>query len=204
MKKIFLFLAFVSFTFAQAQNDKLFDLGIVLGVNYTSTENLTVSGGFTGTTTTIKSANKTGVHGGIYLQFNFNEMYLRPEVLYTMTKSNFNDTEFDQTKIDIPVVYGFKIIGPVSMFAGPSFQYILSTDLKDVDYKSIDVEKDLMVNAQIGLAVKFGKQIRLDIRYEKGLADNIISLKNNVVADGLQYDINAKPEQFMVSLSLQL
>lgn len=205
MKKIFLFLAFVSFTFAQAQNDKLFDLGIVAGANYSSTENLTISGGFGGgTLSTIKSAKKTGVHGGIYLQFNFNEMYLRPEVLYTMTKSNFNDTEFDQTKIDVPVVYGFKIIGPVSMFAGPSFQYILSTDLKDVDYQSIDIQHDLAVNGQVGFAVKFGKQIRLDIRYEKGLADNIITLKNNVAVDGLQYDINAKPEQFMVSLSLQL
>ncbi len=204
MKKIILILTLISFTFSQAQDDKMFDFGLVLGANYSSTDNLTISGGITGVQETIKSAKKMGVHGGLFFQINFNEMYLRPEVLYTMTKTNYEDIDFDQTKIDVPVLYGFKLIGPVSMFAGPSFQYLLTTKLEDVDYKNIDIQSDLAVNAQVGLAVKFGKQIRLDVRYEKGLSDNIITIKDNDIIDALQYDINAKPEQFMVSLSLQL
>lgn len=204
MKKIILFLAIVSLSFMQAQNDSKFDFGVVLGANYTSTDNLTITGGFAPIKETVKSAKKMGVHGGVYFQVNFNEMYLRPEVLYTMTKSNYEDIDFDQTKIDVPVLYGFKFIGPVSMFAGPSFQYILTTKLEDVDYKNIDIQHDLAVNAQVGLAINIGKQIRLDVRYEKGLADNIITLKDNLAADGFQYDVNAKPEQFMLSLALQL
>jgi hypothetical protein len=204
MKKVLILIALISLTHTYAQDDKFFDVGFVLGGNYSSTADLTVSGGIAGLNETVKSAKKMGVHGGLYFQFNFNEMYLRPEVLYTMTKTNYEDVDFDQTKIDVPVLYGFKIIGPVSMFAGPSFQYLLTSKLEDIDYKNIDVEKDLSVNAQVGIAVKFGKQIRLDVRYEKGISDNIITLKNSDVTDPLQYDINAKPEQFMVSLSLQL
>ncbi len=204
MKKIIFILTLISFTFSQAQDDKMFDFGLVLGANYSSTDNLNISGGITGVQETIKSAKKMGVHGGLFFQINFNEMYLRPEVLYTMTKTNYEDIDFDQTKIDVPVLYGFKLIGPVSMFAGPSFQYLLTTKLEDVDYKNIDIQSDLAVNAQVGLAVKFGKQIRLDVRYEKGLSDNIITIKDNDIIDALQYDINVKPEQFMVSLSLQL
>ena len=204
MRKLIIALALITYTLTQAQNDKMFDFGLVLGTNYSSTDDLTISGGLPGIEEKVKSAKKMGVHGGLFFQLNFNEMYIRPEVLYTMTKSQYEDVDFDQTKIDIPVVYGFKLIGPVSMFAGPSFQYLLTTELKDVDYKNIDIESDLMVNAQVGLAIKFGKQIRLDLRYEKGLSDNIISLKQDLAVDALQYDINAKPEQFMLSLSLQL
>jgi len=204
MKKIILIIALISFSFVKAQDDKMFDFGLVLGTNYSSTDDLTISNGISGINQTVKSAKKMGVHGGLFLQINFNEMYVRPEVLYTMTKTNYEDTDFDQTKIDVPVLYGFKIIGPISLFAGPSFQYLLTTKLQDVDYNSIDIQSDLAVNGQIGLAVKFGKQVRLDVRYEKGISDNIISLKNDNPLDNLQYDINAKPEQFMLSLSLQL
>ena len=203
MRKIFFLIALISLAHTYAQDDKFFDVGFVLGGNYSSTADLTISGGFS-PNKTIKSAKKMGVHGGLYFQFSFNEMYLRPEVLYTITKTKYEDVDFDQTKIDVPVLYGFKIIGPVSMFAGPSFQYILTSKLEDVDYENIDVEKDLSVNAQVGIAVKFGKQIRLDVRYEKGISDNIITLQDDVAADGFLYNINAKPEQFMVSLSLQL
>ena len=204
MKKIILILTLISFTLSQAQDDKMFDYGLVLGTNYSSTDNLTVTGGITGVQETIKSAKKMGVHGGLFFQINFNEMYLRPEVLYTITKTNYEDIDFNQTKIDVPVLYGFKLFGPVSMFTGPSFQYLLTSKLQDIDYKNIDVQSDLAVNAQVGLAVKFGKQIRLDVRYEKGISDNIITIKDNNIVDSLQYYINAKPEQYMVSLSLQL
>jgi hypothetical protein len=204
MKKIIVIFTLFAFSLIHAQNDKLLDFGLVLGSNYTSTDELTISGGFNGIQESINGAKKMGVHGGLFVQINFNEMYIRPEVLYTMTKSSYNDIDFDQTKIDIPVLYGFKIIGPISMFAGPSLQYTLTSELKDIDYENIDIESDLMVNAQVGLAVKFGKQIRIDLRYEKGLSDNIISLKQDLSADGFQYDINTRPEQFMLSISLQL
>ncbi len=204
MKKIFLILTFFGFLSNQAQDDKLLNIGLVLGTNYTSTENLTILSGVAGFQETIDASKQMGYHGGIYLQVNFNEMYLRPEVIYSVTNTSFGNTDLTQTSIDIPVLYGFKLIGPISMFGGPSFQYVLESDLKDIDYQSVDIEKDLMLNLQLGLGVNLGKQLRLDVRYEKGVADNIISFNDGIAVDGFQYNINAKPEQYTINLSLQL
>ena len=204
MKKIFLVVAIFSLFIANAQDLDTFDFGVVIGANYGSTDDLNVSGGFSGISETIKSKKKTGYHAGLFFQINFNDMYVRPEVVYSLSKTNYNDSEFNQTKIEVPVLYGFTIVKPISIFLGPSLQYTLTSDLKDVEIDKIDIKNELAVNAQIGIALQLGKQIRLDARYERGISENIVTLEENVASDGFIYEFNAKPEQFVFSLSLQL
>ena len=199
MKKIFLVLTIFSFSLLSAQNDDFFDFGIVAGLNFGS--NGDYSSDFT--SDNLKSDNKLGYHGGIYLNFNFSKFYLRPEGIYTKTKSDYNSSDFDVEKIDLPILFGIKLFKPLSIFAGPSFQYTLSAELEDIDTDEIDIENEFVVNGQFGLAVQLGQQIRLDARYEIGLSDNISTIRNNNLDTNIG-TIDSKPNQLIFSLSLQL
>ena len=75
-------------------------------------------------------ARKTGYHVGIMYQTKGDNFYLRPELVYTSTKSEYiSRGELTINKVDMPILLGYHIFKPISIFAGPSLQYILDTDL---------------------------------------------------------------------------
>lgn len=142
---------------------------------------------------------KIGYHVGAYYEINFSKLYLRPEVVYTKTKSEYGSSAYDMSKIDVPVLVGIDVIGPVSIFAGPAFQYTLENDLEDATIS--DVQNDITVGFNFGAAVKFGN-IGLDVRYERGFSENEASIldSNNVQIGTL----DSRPSQLIFSLSLRL
>ncbi|MEM6687039.1 MAG: hypothetical protein AAF617_14760, partial [Bacteroidota bacterium] len=94
---------------------------------------------------------------------------------------------------------GIDVIGPISVFAGPAFQYVLDNDL---DNNTIsDVENDITVGFNFGAAVKFGN-IGLDVRYERGFSQNEVDIldSNNIRVGTL----DSRPSQLIFSLSLDL
>ncbi len=202
MKNLIIAILLISFTFSFAQDDKKFSFGFTAGFNYNSNGEYVTNGGFTNITRQFNSDKKTGYHGGLYFQFNGERMYLRPEILYTKTKSAYNAADFDQTKLEVPVLFGVNLFKPVSIFLGPSFQYILQNEFEGFDVNNIDIQHDLSVNGQVGLAVQIHRQIRIDIRYEKGLSDNILTLRDD--PNGIINSLNTKPEQIILSVSLTL
>ena len=203
LKHILILVIFLSFIFGFSQEgDKKLSFGITAGLNYNSNGEYVTEGTGTAIVEQFKSEKKTGYHGGIYIQYRFNGMYFRPEVLYTKTKSVYASTDFDQTKVEAPLLIGFDIIKPVSIFIGPSFQYVLLNEFEDVDVDNIDVQSDLAVNFQAGLAIQLHSQIRVDIRYEKGVSNNILKIKNDT--DAVIGSLDTKPEQIILSVSLRL
>jgi opacity protein-like surface antigen len=199
MKKILLLLALFVATIGFTQNDDFFDFGAVGGLNFGSNGDL--SNDFSGQN--LKSDNKSGYHVGVYFNFKIKNSYIRPEVLYTKTKSEFSSDDYDVTKIDVPLLYGIDVVGPLSIFFGPSFQYTLDTELENVETDAIDIKNDIAINGQFGIALKLGKQIRLDARYEIGLSDNISEI-SEISPINATSEIDNKPNQLIFSISLQL
>ncbi len=199
MKKIILIIAIFSFTNHFSQNDDFFDIGAVAGYNYGSNGDLSING----LSTSIESQEDSGFHAGLFLNFNLPSFYIRPEVVYSQTKSSYESNDFEVSKIDVPIMFGKKILGPLSIFLGPSFQYTLENDLENVGDQKIDIKNDIAINGQFGIGLQLGKQIRLDARYELGISDNI-STVNTLNTDNINSEIDAKPSQFIFSLSLQL
>lgn len=142
---------------------------------------------------------KIGYHIGAYYDIKFSKLYLRPEVVYTKTKSEYGSSAYDMSKIDVPVLLGLDIVGPLSVFAGPSFQYTLDNDLEDATIS--DVQNDITVGFNFGAAVKFGN-IGLDVRYERGFTENEANIldSNNVQIGTL----DSRPSQLIFSLSFRL
>ena len=88
---------------------------------------------------------KTGFHTGIWFRAKLPAIgfYLRPEIVYTELKNSLNydspfapprEADFKFRKIDVPVLIGKKILGIGNVFAGPSFQYILASDMLKVTF----------------------------------------------------------------------
>ena len=98
-------------------------------------------------------------------------------------------------KLDAPLLLGVKVLGPLSVFAGPSFQYILDSKFGNI---SIDnVESDFSVGLNFGIAANFEK-FGLDLRYERGFSDNEASFLDN---NGIDINkLDTRPSQLIVSL----
>ncbi len=137
-----------------------------------------------------------GFHIGLFGKVG-NQIFFKPEVVYTSTKSDYNDDSFKMQKLDVPLLVGVKVIGPLNVFAGPAFQYILDTEFENITID--DVDTDLTVGLNCGIGVNF-KKVGLDLRYERGFSDNEATfLDNNGISTNR---IATRPDQLILSLSL--
>ena len=169
--------------------------GVKGGLNFSS------NGEFNEIGDDIKADGKIGYHVGVLYQTKGAGFYLRPELVYTKTKSSYDLTtgksSFEMSKIDMPILLGYHIFKPVSIFAGPSLQYILDSDLKGFNLDN--AEKDFTVGVQFGAAVELGEKLTVDLRYEKGLSENLAE-RTGVSGDR----IDTRPTQLILGLSLKL
>ncbi|MBO0592208.1 outer membrane beta-barrel protein [Cellulophaga sp. E16_2] len=140
-----------------------------------------------------------GYHVGVFGKFG-DKIYFRPELVYTKTKSDYENNSLDMSKLDAPLLVGFNVIGPLTVFAGPSLQYILDTDYDGITFG--DVKNDFTVGLNIGAGVNLGK-IGIDLRYERGFSKNeITAINNNNILSADRID--TRPDQIILSLSLKI
>lgn len=196
MKKTILvaFMALSGF-YGVAQSDSGF--GIKGGLNYNANGDYFESVG-----DAAKNPDRNvGYHVGIFGKFGASKVYVRPELVYTKTKSDYDGADFDMSKLDVPVLLGINLIGPLHVFAGPSFQYILDTEFDGVTID--DVENDFSVGMNIGAGVNLGK-LGIDLRYERGFSDNEATFVNTNNTNLGASRIDTRPDQLILSLSLAL
>jgi hypothetical protein len=121
-------------------------------------------------------------------------------LVYTSTKSEYDSGNFDMQKIDAPLLVGIKILGPISVFGGPSLQYILDSEFDGVTIENI--ENEITVGLNFGASLNF-ETFGIDLRYERGLSENEATfLDNNGV--NLNDRLDTRPDQLILSLSLTL
>ncbi|MCM5661466.1 porin family protein [Galbibacter mesophilus] len=153
-------------------------------------------------TRNIGSDSKIGFHIGGFGKVDFGTLYFRPELVYTKTNSKYEradiDSKFEMSKLDAPLLLGLNLIGPLHIFAGPSLQYILDTDLEGVTLN--DVENDFTVGLNMGVGVNLGENLGIDLRYERGFSDN----EAEFVGFGGSGRIDTRPSQLILSASLKL
>lgn len=202
MKKLLILLVFIASSTTWAQSG----FGVKAGLNYGDNgeiefEDVTNAGS---DIITEKGDSKVGYHFGVFYRGDLGPVFLKPELLYTQTKSSYDfqneEADFEISKLDLPILVGIDILGPLNIFAGPSLQYILDNDFQGVTLD--DVENKFTVGAQFGAGVQFGG-IGLDVRYERGLTENqaeVLDLNN---PNGVRR-VDSRPSQIIFSLSLNL
>ena len=190
--------------------------GIKTGLNYNVNGNLSIYNGWDyGFYENVSSERDFGFHVGMYAQLNFTKLYVRPELLFTKTKSTYNffalpDSEFKLSMYEIPVLVGFRIIKPISLYIGPTFQFIT-----DYDYQyeknsiggpyslELNLENDFVLGLNVGIALQL-KNFGFDFRYSRGLSENLAVDFHRYHADGYGYSFDTKSDQIIFSFSYQI
>ncbi len=178
--------------FAQAGSG----FGLKGGLNYSANGNYFESAG----DAAENPDRNVGYHLGIFGKLG-NRLYFRPELVYTKTKSDYDGDKFDMSKLDLPLLVGIKVIGPLHVFGGPAFQYILDSEFEGV---SIDrIENDFSVGLNLGAGVNLGK-FGIDLRYERGFSENEAQFINTNITTVGDSRIDTRADQLILSLSLSL
>lgn len=178
--------------------------GIKAGLNYNQNGDLIGSVGNAAQNIVEGSDGKIGYHVGFFGKIAFSKIYVRPELIYTRTKSSYDvngaSNDYDISKIDLPVLLGLKIIGPLHVFAGPAFQYILENDLENIAIN--DVENDFSIGLHAGVGVNLGR-FGFDVRYERGFSENEANFISNNITN-INGRVDSRPSQIIFGASLKL
>jgi hypothetical protein len=160
--------------------------------------------------------NSTGFQLGLFTEIDLITFYIRPEINLIFSKSkngtaftsannntnilsesiNIAEHTYKSTDIQVPIIFGYKVLGPISIFAGPTFKYNLSNS-SNFDLEEIEDKYNLSL--LLGTRVKI-KSVSLGLRYERGLNnDELLIIK----ANGIDID-NANIDTTTNKLSLNI
>lgn len=137
--------------------------------------------------------NSTGFQFGFFTEIDLISFYIRPELNLIFSKSknaaaytsdqgiNIAEHSFKSSELQLPVIFGYKIFGPISVFGGPSFKYNLSNKS---NFNLDDIKDKYTLSLLLGSRVKF-RSLSIGLRYERGLNTNEVLIIN---ANGVNLD----------------
>jgi hypothetical protein len=217
VKPLFIVILLTSFTLVRAQE---YTFGIKGGINNNNIGELYHYGNASGlginvtpNDDTVFSAEKEmGIQFGAFAMIAFDKFFIRPEVNFVSSKNNYplalKTAYWTSTKIDIPILFGYKIYDPVSLYLGPSFSSISDMKLDAVEqgsnYPYVYKKSSTSINA--GLLVEVGR-FGLDLRYQYGIT-KVEELRVDInrgiygtnIADLLEYN----PSQIQLSVHINI
>lgn len=130
-----------------------------------------------GSSSDLYTPNKEiGTQFGGYVTIGFEKIYIRPEINYVSSKNNYEFPDktaaWKTSKIDIPILFGYQLFDPISLYIGPGINIFNETVLEGVQVTSYsdggpDLDK-VTFNINIGVMLKYNR-FGLDLRYEIGL-----------------------------------
>ncbi len=178
----------------QAQQGKGF--GFKGGLNYNANGNY-----FQSIDSNAKNPERNvGFHFGLFGKVGFGDkIFIKPELVFTSTKSDYDDASFKMQKLDVPLLVGVKFLKYFNAFGGPSLQYIIDTEFDGV---AIDeVKNEFTVGLNFGVGVNIYK-VGVDLRYERGFSKNEATFIGDNGVDISRVD--TRPDQLILSVSLLL
>ena len=168
----------------------------------------------------IDIKNSTGFQIGVFTEIDLITFYIRPELNLIFSKSknasaysnqsngssilnqsiNIAEHSFKSTDIQVPIIFGYKVFGPISLFAGPTFKYSLSSssnfDLEDINDK-------YTLSILLGARVKV-RSISLGLRYERGLNSNEVLIVNANGVDLNEANVDLTTNKLSLNISYDI
>lgn len=218
MKKLvlslILFCFFTAFSYSQ---DFTYAYGLKGGINYTMGGSITGNSHEVGGIPvfwvgTAEAQGKIGYHGGAFFQLNYGKIFIRPEVTYSSIKTEYEfprqPSTHDVQKIDIPLLFGYNIFGPLDLYAGPVYSNIIdSSIMADDNGDPMNVvAQNSPINFQVGTKLEFGR-FGVDVRYEHTLSpaeSHGLDFINSVYGVNLATFNDPRINQIIVSLTFKI
>jgi hypothetical protein len=156
-----LFACFIPWT-AKAQTSG--SAGLVLGV---SNESVRITHRFLGFETVYEGRENYGYAIGIYGQGWYGPAYMRPELTYQFNGGQIWDenssNDFRIHKLEMPIMFGVKAVGPFCLELGPTLGYVLYST-RVYDNNAMDLAK-LGIGYRLGVGLQFNRMF-LNLAYQ--------------------------------------
>ena len=188
----FLLVFIIQLSFSQ------FEYGLRGGLNFDSSGDIVVVANQLEKKGTLDG--KTGYHLGVYAEVDFLILYLRPELQFTKVSGQSENQSINTSRIELPVSFGLMLMGPISLFLGPTAFFSISQDSNELTIDKI--QNKISLGLHLGARLKLGP-LGVELRYEKGLSpmESKLLSQAGVPVDG---QINTQPNQFILGLSFKL
>ena len=185
-----------------------FEYGIKGGISFNSNLNITANIESISNPNINIFESRNGQHIGVFLKLSINDFFIRPELIYSKIKNSYDVpiviinksnivTDFNQHKIDIPMMFGYKVFGLANIFAGPRFEFIRGVSYDNIDLD--DLKNQYNLGLQYGIGLKFGK-FEFDLRAERGFTKNEINFMENQAEIKNQY-ITSQGRLYLLGVS---
>jgi hypothetical protein len=173
IKPLFIVILLISFSFIHAQE---YTFGVKGGINFNNIGELYHYGDWAGANPTpiydtyYTADKEMGTQFGAFAMIAFDKFFIRPEINLMSLKNSYplagKTSHWTSKKIDIPLLLGYKIYEPVSLYVGPSFSSISEMKLEGIQENLIPFtykKSSTAINA--GLLVDIGR-FGFDLRYQ--------------------------------------
>ena len=185
-----------------------FEYGIKGGISFNSNLNISANIESISNPNINIFESRNGQHIGVFLKLTINDFFIRPELIYSKIKNSYDVpivlinksnivTDFNQHKIDIPMMFGYKVFGLANIFAGPRFEFIRGVSYDNIDLD--DLKNQYTLRLQYGIGLKFGK-FEFDLRAERGFTKNEINFMENQAEIKNQY-ITSQGRLYLLGVS---
>ena len=205
MRLLFFLLIFSSSLYAQG------NLGFQFGLNddnFGSIENFRSKIDNYG----LNLKNSTGFHFGFFTEIDLITFYIRPELNLIFSKSknaaayssdegiNIAEHKFRSSEIQLPIIFGYKIFGPISVFGGPSFKYNLSNSS---NFNLDEIKDKYTLSLLLGTRFKI-RSISVGLRYERGLNNNEVLIINANGVDLNEANVDLTTNKLSLNISYDI
>ena len=196
-------LATLLFIFFMVQNvsGQEYSAGIKGGFNYSLGNDGSEIAGSLGQ---FSAKSDVGYLFGVFGEIGYKNFFFRPEIFYSTVAAKFeiedSDLAYKLSKINIPLIFGYNIYGPIDIYAGPSYQKITNVELDRV--KEIDLDQKNF-NAHFGIKFIYTNW-EVDLRYEFAPSSDynqIIDIEN--LMDNAYFD-DGRLNNIMLTLNYKL
>jgi hypothetical protein len=198
MKKISILTLICVFTYALANGQAQFAVGIKGGPNFANIDvNSSVGDNY---------KNRTGFHGGAFALIKLTKIGIQPELLFSQqgstVKFNSQDLRSNFTYLNIPVMLKLYTVAGINLQVGPQFGFLTSAESEFnpidnepqnlADVKNAYKKSDVSAALGVGWDLPFG--LTIDARYNLGLSkinagQNSDESKNQVFQVSLGYKL---------------
>lgn len=123
-----------------------------------------------------------GFQFGAYFFAQFGKLYLRPELNYLSAENHYDfpnrQANWSTSKIEVPLLVGYDVFGPISIYAGPGFNFFGDTTIEGVQETSFTTGsagpdlKTSTLSLNIGVTFRY-KRLGIDLRYELGQTEAV-------------------------------
>jgi hypothetical protein len=198
MKTLRKILPVVLLFFAVQANAQSFAGGIQAGL---STGSVKITGIPNSFVNTIKGNNVMGYEAGFFMKLGIGPFYAKPELLLnhrsgtvdleSETNTSTQSVDFKINRLEIPVMFGIELLGPLAIEAGPVYNKVLGVT-ESFNSENVSI-KQSGVGYRIGALAELGR-VGLGVHYQGLKINSSESSQSNF----------SLPSELIFSLALRL